>query len=67
MTIETKFNIGSTVYLINNNKVDSSFVDSIMIEIHRDRVCEKYWLNSRKDWFDASQLYPTKEELIKSL
>lgn len=67
MKIETKYNVGNTVYLINNNKVDSSFVDNITITIWGDKVYEKYSLNSRKDWFDASQLFPTKEELLKSL
>lgn len=67
MEIKTKYNIGSRVYLINDNRVDCTFVDSIMIEIEGDKVYEKYSLNSRRDWYDVSQLFPSKEELINSL
>lgn len=67
MEIKTKYNIGSRVYLINDNRIDCTFVDSIMIEINGNKVYEKYSLNSRRDWYDVSRLFPSKEELIKSL
>ena len=67
MKIETKYNIGTRVYFMRDNKIDNSFVDNIKVEVWESKLCEKYWLNSRTDWYDVSQLFPSKEELIKSL
>lgn len=67
MRIETKYNIGTRVYFMQDNKVDNSFVDNIKVEVSGSSVYEKYYLNSRIDWYDASRLFSSKEELINSL
>lgn len=73
MTIETKYNIGERVYFMHNNKVDNACISDIDVLIRYDRnhirsnpdVSIYYYIDSRK--YSELNLFPTKEELIKSL
>lgn len=70
MMIETKYDIGDTVYLMNNNKVTVAEVVSIDIEAYYNSEPDiRYSIE-----FGCSRilekenlLFPNKKELIKSL
>lgn len=71
MIIETKYNIGDEVWFMEHNKPNKGSVVKIDIDIARsgDWYIEHYKVN-----FDnvlicevGQSLYPTKEELLKSL
>lgn len=80
MTIKTKFDVGSFVYVIYNNKVRCFDIDSIRISVAsrynpdiRYEVVSphiSYTLNiggDKKDIFQEEEIFATKEELIESL
>lgn len=63
MTIETKYNIGDRVWFLFQGKVQSGYI--ISITIYRDYVVYNMRTNCLS--FKESLLFPTKEELLKSL
>lgn len=71
MTIETKYNIGDEVWFMNNNKPARGTVIKIDIDIARsgDWYIEHYKVEA--DGYQhikvGQNLYPTKEEMLKSL
>lgn len=71
MTIETKYNIGDEVWVLFIRPT-KMVVESI--EFKKDKYTEYIWYfvvnpNDRQECYDAneSELFPTKEELLKSL
>ena len=71
MKIETKYNIGDKVWLMWNNKAVQSTVKEIFIEVKQKRISEEYALEDRISEYHraltSGELFPTKEELLKSL
>ena len=73
MTIETKYNIGQEVWHCNN-KLHKVIIEQISIVVKEGRkFCIKpfiktqilYWIGYT--WTTEDKLYPTKEELLKSI
>ena len=71
MTIETKYNIGDEVWFMEYNKPNKGSVVKIDIDIARagDWYIEHYKIKSDKAQICkvGQSLFPTKEELLKSL
>ncbi len=71
MTIETKYNIGDEVWLIWENKVYVSFIEDVRVKRNNKNTKIEYMVESmqKKDFGlkKESDLFPTKEELLKSL
>lgn len=72
MTIETKYNIGDEVWMEFFMRPTRMVVESI--EFRKDENTEDIWyfvvnINDRRECYNAneSELFPTKEELLKSL
>ena len=72
MNIVTKFDIGDSVFFIEDNKVKTQYVESISIEISIDcwfntlRLI-KYTLDDGKSPSNEDKLFASKDELLKSL
>ena len=76
MTIETKYNIGDVVWFIDNNMATQSKIRSIVIEVGRvESIIKRHILYRmyvddiirRIPLVRESDVFPTKEELLKSL
>lgn len=82
MTIETKYNIGDVVWFMNNNKVCNTHINGIRVDCDPENSGfayysleakplikqVKYTLGYGHDGFhNESELFPSKEELLKSL
>ena len=67
MQIETKYNINDEVWFINNNKVKNLSIMAIMTFFEKNTLTIEYGLNSYIGKFKESDLFATKEDLIKSL
>lgn len=77
MTIETRYNIGDRAWVMKWNKVHYLRIDAIEIRAKEAMVTEdgvlsileyKYFYSfGDNDWYAEQDLFPTKEELIKSL
>jgi hypothetical protein len=71
MTIETKYNIGDEVWFMNENKVYVSFVEDVRVKRNSKNTKIEYMVESmqKKDFGlkKEQDLFPTKEELLKSL
>ncbi len=76
MTIETKYNIGDMVWFMENNMVAHRAISVVYVEggivNGKTRLQILYKMNAHKEiGCDAlvreSDLFPTKEELLKSL
>ena len=69
MTIETKFNIGDSIWYMDNNKACNRSVSSIIIRITEYGVSVGYYVSKpRKSiTLDEKLVFSSKEELIKSL
>ena len=70
MEIKTKYNLGDIVCLLSDNKVSYYPID--MISINITNSCDidiKYRINNCGicEWRTEDKLFPTKEELLKSL
>lgn len=69
MTIETKYNIGDEVWVVALNQVLTKEVVKVRIvginEKYGYEVISDTWL--KHGLFEESRLFPTKEELLKSL
>ena len=66
MTIETKYNIGDEVWYSLKGNIYHNVIDLIRIGVTNESVSIWYSWNKRFP-MEESLLYPTKEELIKSL
>lgn len=69
MTIEAKYNKGDEVWLMHNNRPFKTRADAIYITYEGGAVNIEYAvsLSVTKEGVKESLLYPTKEELLKSL
>ena len=71
MTIETKYNIGDEVWFIWENRAQRALIKGIKHITADPEISVTYELD--KMWYDAPllfrefALFPTKEELLKSL
>lgn len=77
MQIQTKYNIGDTVWAIENNKIINFIVKNIYIDINNEGICIYYenvnkytdsptwldWILSKKE----NEIAQSKEELIELL
>lgn len=72
MTIETKYNIGNEVWLLWFIRPTKMVVESIEFRKDEKTACIWYFVvnpNDRQECYNANEyeLFPTKEELLKSL
>lgn len=73
MTTETQYNIGDKVWFMHDNKVKSGIVIIINVVIEKDMNCTgvhkttRYSLYNYPGYYPENKLFPTKEELLKSL
>lgn len=72
MTIKTKYNIGDEVWFMYRNKITSGNVQFVLCTINRDlSITISYDVRTNvlpnPLTCRESELFPTKEELIKSL
>ena len=77
MTIETKYNIGDEVWFMDDKGQIKSDIIHAMSYYYWDSTISpeeeielQYCFNvpiGRRSWYDESDLFPTKEELLKSL
>ncbi len=76
MKIETKFNVGDTVYTLEGFSIKEMPIYSLVIRVYSPGKVEiKYTLESGKNHDDKTiiterfenQVFATKEELLKSL
>ena len=70
MTIETKYNIGDEVWWKTKRYNGSAIVESISINIGGIYPCEMYLIITDRGvtlYLHEHELFPTKEELLKSL
>ena len=70
MTIETKYNIGDEVFLLIRNKVERYPIVDIRIDVNYKRTNTGYRLQTQAghtEYYSEDELFPTKEELLKSL
>jgi hypothetical protein len=76
MKVETLFNAGDRVFILHNNKIANVPIYSIDIKQSKDLIEVKYWFkfDNASAFFgydliskQESELFETKEQLIKSL
>ena len=69
MEIKTKYNIGDEVWWLDNNKVHQDYVKGIFFSMYGSTTDYTlyYKLNQQLRDFDEEILFPSKEELLKSL
>ena len=70
MTIETKYNIGDRVFLLIRNKVECYPICEVKTTVTRSDIDISYKLQTlagNTDYYYEKELFPTKEELLKSL
>ena len=67
MEVQSKYKIGDYVWYINENRVLKSDVTGVGILLEEDKAPSiTYTLHYDRD-LDESKVFPTKEELLKSL
>jgi hypothetical protein len=68
MTFETKYNIGDEVWVMHDNRCRCTIVKSIRTMIHdyTSLIDIEYFIEVG-EWLHEGRLFPTKEELLKSL
>ena len=76
MDIKTKYDIGQSVFYMNNNQVNESVINQILVEVRRrigyksNFIIEEsvfYYLVNSNRLYKERELFLTKEELLKSL
>lgn len=74
MTIETKYNIGDEVWFMCENKELQSYIDDIRVMCEKENTIKiSYWVKplnvrGKGNWlYHEQNLFPTKQELLKSL
>lgn len=66
MKIETKYNIGDEVWTIVENKVCKYPILSITVKMPNKAIEVMYYIGNC-EWRYEYEVFPTKEELLKSL
>ena len=76
MDIKTKYDLMQSVFYMDNNQVNESVINQILVEV-RHRIGYKrkfiidmsvsYYLVDSNRLYEERYLFPTKEELLKSL
>ena len=76
MDIKTKYDIGQSVFYMDNNQVKESIINQILAEVRyrigykRKSIIEvsvSYYLVDSNRLNEERYIFPTKEELLKSL
>lgn len=68
MEVNTKFELGDTVWFVDNNKVVNLGITGITISVEYDQqIVIMYSLHYGDKKIEESKAYRTKEELLKSL
>lgn len=71
MEIKTKYDIGKWVWFMHENSVHQGVIKGILVNIEEKRIIEKYSVRDINDdtgrLFEIGYIFPTKEELLKSL
>ena len=72
MDIKTKYDIGQSVFFMDNNRVQVGKIDQIHIEVRYNggednKVRISYSLFTTTKFYGDKELFLTKEELIESL
>ena len=72
MDIKTKYDIGQSVFFMKDNKVETSAIRQIILDVwyNEDKNVKErisYCLFSSSQIYEEKDLFPTKEELLKSL
>ena len=72
MDIKTKYDIGQSVFFMKDNKVETSAIRQITLDVwyNKDKNVKErisYCLFSSSQFYEEKDLFPTKEELLKSL
>ena len=72
MDIKAKYNLGQTMFYMKDNKVETSAIRQIRIDVwyNRDNNIKErisYCLFSSDHFYEEEDLFLTKEELLKSL
>lgn len=67
MIIETKFNIGQEVWFRKGHLVVKGTITDIFLFKNEDKIVIGYGINDYDYALTESELFPTKEELLKSL
>lgn len=69
MDIKTKYDLGQSVFFMEDNRVKEDIIDSIHIDVKylgSKRVGKFYYRIGGNPYLEQ-KLFPTKEELLKSL
>ena len=72
MDIKIKYDLGQSVFYMNDNRVQNNSVHRILLEIDYDcnsniRVKKGYYVSDNAPMKRETELFLTKEELLKSL
>ena len=72
MDIKTKYGLGQSVFFMKDNKVETSAIKQISIDVWYNKYKEirmsiHYYLFSADQFYEEDNLFLTKEELLKSL
>lgn len=72
MDIKTKYDLGQSVFFMKDNKVETSAIKQISIDVWYNKYKEirmriHYYLFSADQFYEEDNLFLTKEELLKSL
>ena len=72
MDIKTKHYLGQSVFFMKDNKVETSAIKQISIDVWYNEYKEirmriHYYLFSADQFYEEDNLFLTKEELLKSL
>ena len=72
MDITAKYSLGQSVFYMKDNKVETSAIRQITIDVwyNKDKNIKErtsYCLFSSSQLYEEKDLFPTKEELLKSL
>ena len=72
MDIKTKYDLGQSVFFMKDNKVATSAIKQISIDVWYNKNNEirmriHYYLFSVDQFYEEDNLFLTKEELIESL
>lgn len=67
MKIETKYNVGDNVWIMHRNRCLCCKVSMIKIDINPKIYIQYVFILDENIWLSEEFVFPTKEELIKSL
>ena len=68
MELESKYSIGDKVWMITDNKIDTFEIQGVMINVTSpENVNITYQFGDSVFGYPENKLFPSKEELLKSL